>query len=364
MLTWRLRSQWLADRPVNPAAAVVAHVAGLQAQDTSAARLGVRVRSSGTTARGVRRAGDERSVVRTWLMRGTLHLVAADDVRWMLNLFGTRNAAAGARRRRQLGLDEDTCARALAAIPEVLSGAGPLSRAELVGRLVHQGIAVDQRGQAPAHLIGYAAAHGVLCRGPELDRDEPGYVLLDEWLPKPAGPPLDGDAALAELTRRYLRGYGPAGFRDLAAWSGLPIGTARRGVELVRDELREIATGLFAPATEQPADTPPEPPAEPVVRLLGAFDTYLLGYADRGTVLDPRYAKRIQAGGGLIHPAVLVDGRVVGRWRLRRERAGGQVVVAPFEPLDPELVPLVAAEAADVGRFLDTELGLTMDDPT
>jgi winged helix DNA-binding protein len=311
----------------------VRSIGGIQAQSTPAARLAVRPRSTGLTAESVRRAcNDERSVVRLWAMRGTLHMIAAEDAGWLVALLGPRFAAANRRRRNQLGLDEDTCARGLRAIVQVLDA--PLTRAELVGRLADRGVALDPKSQAPAHLIGYAAQQGLICRGPDLPDDEPTYVRWEDWIaPQPA---LEPDAALAELARRYVHGYAPAGPEDFAAWAGIPLGKARRGFEL-------IAYSDETPAVVQ---------AEPCLRLLAAFDTYLLGYRDRDLMLAPRFAKRVQAGGGWIRPTVVVDGRVVGTWRQQRTRDGLSVVIEPFEPLPRELLPALEAEVADVGRFL------------
>lgn len=352
----RIRAQWLADRPGPTVASVAAHTTGLQAQDTAAMRLSVRARSQALTAASVRDAGRDRSVVRTWLMRGTLHLVAAADVRWMLGLFGARNRAAASRRRAQLGLDDATCDRALAMIPEILAG-GPLRRADLIGRLTGDGLAVDPSGQAPAHLIMYAATSGLICRGPDLDGrdradDEPGYVLLDSWLPAATTPAFTPEVALAELTRRYLGAFGPAGPPDLATWSGLPVGTASRGFALVADELVPSGEGYALAGPTEPADV-----ATPVVRLLGAFDTYLLGYRPvgyrgRADILPAAHAKRILPGGGIIHPAVLVDGRIVGRWR----RRGDLVDVEPFTPLTAAVRSALVAEVDDLGRFVGREV--------
>jgi hypothetical protein len=99
-----------------------------------------------------------------------------------------------------------------------------------------------------------------------------------------------------------------------------------------------------------------------VVRLLGRFDDYLLGWRDRDLVLDARFARRIQAGGGWIHPAMVVDGRVAGTWRARR--AGGRldITVAPFSGRLPRGTrPALEAEAADLGRFLAVETRLDVD---
>jgi hypothetical protein len=355
----RLRAQRLAGRPATSVHQVVRGVGALQAQNTGAARLAVRARSAGLTAAAVSRACDaDRSVVRTWAMRGTLHMLPAEDVGWVVALLGPGSVAAGRRRRLQLGLDDDTCGRALGAIARVLAGEHPLSRAELVGRLAGEGVALDPRSQAPAHLVAYAANHGLICRGPDLDGDEPSYVLLADWVGERRE--LAPEAALAELARRYLGGHGPAGAGDFAAWSGLPAQRARRGFELIAGELDQARAGdrrlwTLAAARDDPADV-----ERPSVRLLGHFDAYLLGYRDRELVLERRFARRIQAGGGMVQPALLVDGRVVGTWRQQRRRDRLTVRVEPFGPLDRAVQRALDAEAADLGRFLGAEATLAL----
>ncbi|MFD0257091.1 winged helix DNA-binding domain-containing protein [Kitasatospora indigofera] len=323
-------------------AAVAGRAAGIQAQDAAAARLGLRARGVATAAEidAAYRSGE---VVASWLMRGTLHLVPAVDLPWLLRLFGARNLAAGAGRRRQLGLTDEICERAVALLPEVLPA--PLSRAGLVSALIDRGVEVDPSGQAPAHLMGYAAARGLLCRGAEVAPREPGYVLLPgppSGPPEPPGPP--GEADLAALAVRYLTAFGPAGAADLAAWSGLPLTVCRRAVAAAG--LPEVAPGLFA----GPGAEPPE--AGPEVRLLGAYDNYLLGYRDRTAMLDPAFARRINAGGGVVHPALVADGRVLGRWAAERARGSVTVLVEPFGPLVGPVREGLRAEAAAVGRFL------------
>ena len=357
----RLRSQRLTGERPGDVHAVVRGVGGLQAQETRAARLAVRPRSAGLDAEAVRRACNlERSVVRTWAMRGTLHMVAAEDVGWLVGLLGPGFSAAGRRRRLQLGLDDELCARALPAIRELLAAAGPLPRAELVERLAGAGVAVDPAGQAPAHLVGYAAMQGLVCRGPDLEGDEPSYVLLEDWVGRQ--PALAPDAALAELVRRYLGGHGPASPRDLAAWAGIPLGRAEHGFQLVAGELRELdAAGEPAWVLTGSPDLPED--GDPGVRLLPHFDAWLLGWRGRERILEPGFARRVQAGGGWIHPTVVVDGRVAGTWRLRRTGDRLTVAVAPFRRLAPELLPGLRAETADVGRFLGAEATLTVEDP-
>jgi Winged helix DNA-binding domain len=343
----RVRAQLLSgDRPADVAAAV-SRVA-IQAQATGAARLAVRARTTGLCAADVDRAvGEDRAVVRTWLMRGTLHMVAAADVHWMVGLLGQGFAAAGRRRRLELGLDDRTCERGVAAIAAVLADSAPLTRAQLVQRIAEHGVRLDPTTQAPAHLLAYAALHGLIGRGPEAAGDEATYVLLDTWVKR--GERTVPDDPLAELARRYLLGHGPAAARDFQAWSGLPAARVKDAFARLADEVREIETPDGPQLVPSTMDLAPR--AERAGRLLGHFDAYLLGYRGRDLILEPRFARRIQAGGGIVRPAAVVDGRVVGTWQLRRARVS-RLVIEPFETLPRRVAELMAADGRDIARFL------------
>ena len=338
-LALRLRSQGLTGTRAPSVEAVAARLVGVQAQDLAFARLAFRPRSTRLTAADVDVAHDERALVWTWVMRGTLHLVAARDAGWLIGLLGPIFAAKGRPRRLALGLDDTLCERALEVLRDVLAAEGPQTRAALAARLP-----IDPDGQAPAHLLAYAAQRGVVCRGPLAGGRAPTYVLLNAWL---GGAPaaLDEDRALAQLARRYLAGHGPASAHDLAAWSGIGLRRARRAIEqIASSQLREDGDGRWI-ARSVPEAT--RPAAGPHVALLGHFDPYLLGYASRDLVLDPRFAKRIQAGGGFIAPAVLVDGRVAGTWRRGRDDW-----LEPFQPLAGDVLAALEREYADAERFL------------
>ncbi len=344
----RLRSQRLSGPPETAVARLVGSLGAIQSQDPVAAALAVRARTSGLDAAAVDRARDEeRSVVWTWALRGTLQLVAAEDVGWMLGLLGPIFAAAGRRRRIALGLTDDLCERSLAQLPAILAERGPLERGEIVERLAARGVTIDAAGQAPAHLLAYAALRGVVCRiGPAA---APRYASLEAWLGR-APAARDPDDALAELARRHLGAHGPATADDLAAWSGIGLRRARRALGLLTGELRPVQTATGA-AWMLAGSSPRSPPRRrPHVALLGHFDPYLLGYADRDLVLDRRFAARIQAGGGFVQPAMLADGRVVGTWR--RPSRGTRLELQPFAALPEEVRARFDREAADVTRFL------------
>ncbi|HMA33773.1 MAG TPA: winged helix DNA-binding domain-containing protein, partial [Chloroflexia bacterium] len=285
--------------------------------------------------------------------------VAAADVRWLLALLGPIFDRPS-RRRQELGLDIATCARGVEVICALLAEEGPLTRAALGPRLAARGL--PTAGQALIHLLGHAAWQGAICQGPD-QAGEPAYVLLDDWVP--AGPTLAPAEATLALVRRYLAGYAPAGPADFAAWSGLPRGPAQAAWAALLPEL--IAVEVAGRPAWLPAgraawlDAPP--PAAPLVRLLPAFDTYLLGYQSRALALAPEYASRIHPGGGLIHPTVLVDGQVAGAWRMQRRRAGWDVVVAPFAALPAAVAAALPREVAGIGHFLGEAATLTLPPP-
>ena len=314
----------------------------------------MRVRSTGLRASDVNRGlVDDRSIVRTWLMRGTLHLVAADDVRWLVQLLGPVFARAGATRHAQLGLDDDLKTRGVAALRRILADAGPMTRYELLDRLRARGILLDPKTQAMIHLIALAAMQAVLCVGPERSDGQSTYVLLDDWVP-PARTPAR-EAALAELARRYFAGYGPATVDDLGAWSGLPMAEARSAVAGAKPSLADVTIKgqpgfvlndrlkhVTSPETEQ-------------VRLLPAFDAYLLGYRRRDLAVAPALQRRLQRGGGWLHPAVVVNGRAVAAWSLRKSGDRGRLQV---ERISRAIRAGIEAEVADIGRFLDLPVTL------
>ena len=332
-------------------------VLGLQAQLLSAAALGLRARSRGLRAEAVATAiNTQRSIVRTWLMRGTLHLVATDDIDLLLGLLGPVFAAGNQARHRQLGLDPELKRRGVAAIRGILAEAGPLTRYEIVDRLRGHGIALDPKIQAPIHLLGYAALQGVLCLGPDRENGEPTYVLIDDWLGRPLA--RSTRSAPGELARRYFAAYGPATLDDLVAWTGLPVARARAAVTMALPALVDVTVdGHSCLVLKDRIKNLGRPwPRAQTVRLLPAFDTYLLGYRNRDLTVPAALERRLQRGGGWRHPAVVVDGRAIGAWSLRRKGPRGEVLVESIEPVDSALRKGILAEVDDVGRFLGIDL--------
>lgn len=239
---------------------------------------------------------------------------------------------------------------------DVLASQGPLTRAELVEQLAVSGIRVE--GQARPHLLFRAALEGVICLGPD-HGTEPTYVLLGDWVGI-GGHSLSQETALAELARRYLKAYGPATAEDMAAWSGMPISGIRAAWRRIAGQLLEVEIGGSAAWMLKTRAAWLDEPlvADRVVCLLPGFDIYLLGYQNRDLVVPRHYAKRVNAGGGMVRPTLLLDGLAAGTWKSQRKKNHLDVIVEPFDQLAPEVYPGLEAEVTDLARFLHVQTSL------
>jgi DNA glycosylase AlkZ-like len=333
----RCAAQLLCGDPARSAEEVTRRLLAVQAQDPRGARLAVRARSAGVYASDVDAALASRALVVTWLNRGTLHLVSAEDYWWLHPLTNPQLRTGNASRLAQEGVPPHDAERGVAALRAALGCDGPLTRAQLRERVAAAGVRTE--GQALVHILMLASIQGLIVRGPMAGRDQ-AFALVQDWLGAPPPVPLDRGAALGELARRYLAGHAPAGDADLAKWAGIGLRDARAG--LARCGARQRADGLaeLSAGPERAAAVLPPP------RLLGAFDPLLLGWASREPVVGPH--RRIVTDNGLFRPFALADGRAVATWTI----AGGRVVLAPFAPLDAGTKEALDTEAVAVTRFL------------
>jgi hypothetical protein len=332
----RFSAQGLAGAPERTAADVAGRLLAVQGQDPRGARLAVRVRSEGLSAADVDRAlSEERSLLITWLNRGTLHLVRSEDYPWLHALSTPPLLTSATRRLSQEGVLPGEVERAVATIERALADEGPLTRLQLRERL--EAAKVPAAGQALIHLLFLTTLRGIAVRGPMVGKDH-AYVLVSDWLDPVK--PVDRDAALAELARRYLVGHAPADDRDLARWAGLPLRDARAGLAAIATELVEREDGLVHLAASPPVAEVPGP------RLLGPYDPLLLGWTSRESVLGPH--TQLVTINGIFKPFAMVKGRAVATWRLNR----GKVTIEPLGRVTKTAKGALAADAADVERFM------------
>jgi Winged helix DNA-binding domain len=330
---------------------VVARLGAVQAQDYLGAlwAVGLRLGEAGEAA--VEDALAERTIVRSWPMRGTLHLVAAEDLRWLLALLGPRVVARAARRYQELELDAATFARGRRLLERALQDGRCLTRAEVYAVLAAG--RVSTAGQRGIHLLQRLALDGVLCFGPRRGKQHT-FALLEAWLPAPRTPGPSGDEALAQLARRYFTGHGPASLADFGWWSGLAAAQARRAVELAGGHLETLRLGEAVLFTGR---APPPPQRRRQLVLLPGFDELWVGYQDRTAHLDAVHHARVNPGAnGLLRPTLVLDGRVVGTWRRTLSARGVAVAAAPFGALGREARRQLQAASEAYARFLGRPL--------
>lgn len=329
---------------------VVRASAGIQAQEPRSGRLQVRARSKGLTAGDVEAARvDDRSILRVWVMRMTAHVVPTEDLAWLAPIYFERIARWSRRRLDSMGLEDKGQRKALEAIRKKVRSDGYVKRGEAMAAVERAGIDVDI--QRRTHLSVLAVTGGWACIGPTVG-SESVFVDTREWI---GGVRHRGrDESLTELARRYFAAFAPATDRDFASWSGLPLGDCRSAIESIAGELR-TAMKIGDDDALAPKGWTARKPASPVVKLLGAYDTYLMGFDSREHAVGPEGEKKILPGGGVLRPTICVDGRFAGTWSSKRSGAKLTVTLEPFGELDPAWDEALRAEVADIGRFEGAE---------
>jgi hypothetical protein len=355
----RLATQRIAASTWKTPADAARGMLAMQGQDYTSVKWSLGLRVPGATHADVEAAFMNGTIVRSWPLRGTLHVTAPEDLAWMLDLLGPRVLASVASRRAALSLDDRTIERARDLALEALSGGKHLSREELQSLWQSRGI--DTAGQRGYHLLFHLSVTQTLCFGPPRGKEQT-FVLLSEWVKKPRR--LDREDALRELATRFVESHGPATLLDLAGWAKLTLTDAKLGVTLSGKRIgtleHEGTRYLIAPDAEDLLARAREPGG--TVHLLPGFDEYILGYKERGAVLHEAHFEHVVPGGnGIFMPTVVKDGRVIGTWhrthkakettmeaRIFPERP----VKAAHPPMDRVTAQAFSRAAEAYGRFL------------
>jgi hypothetical protein len=331
----RLASHSLASPPANKRVDQAVQWSGaVQAQEYTHARWAVGSRfapAAAVTDATVEHAVAKRKVVRTWALRGTLHLVAAADVRWLLALAAPALLTRTASAYREVNLDAAAFRKILPAIQQCLEGGKQLTRVDLFAELARRHI--DTEGHRGGRILYRAAQVGLICLGLPSGK-QATYTLLDEWLPPQAeSSQRSREDGLMLLAQRYFASHGPATLADFTWWSGLAAGEARAALEMAMPGLTEaLHAGSKVWWAARTLMQAAQPAGTSMVHLLAGFDEYVLGYTDRGPVIDSLHTGKVMTPNGLFRPALLVNGRVAGTWQAQTQKGALILSIAPFTP--------------------------------
>ena len=340
----RLYNQHISRADFEKPSDVIAWLGAAQGQDYLSVLWAIGLRMRHATEAGIEQAIADKTIVRSWPMRRTLHYVAATDIRWLLELMEPRAIAASAYGDRQLELDDATFAKSNKVLVRELEGGKQMTRPELAAALERAGISTaDYR---LGHILYRASILRLICFGVRRGKQFT-FTLFDEWVPQCKA--IERDEALAELARRYFTGHGPATLQDFIWWSGLKAADARAGLETIKPQLvREVVgeqTYWFPQSAQVKKDATK-------VYLLPPFDEYTVAYKDRSAVLAPAYTKSLHTGNGVFKPIVVVDGQVVGIWKREFKKNSLVIGVSPFNPLSKTDQQKIARAADRYAEFL------------
>ena len=326
---------------------------GVHAQVMSCAELALVARVDGLRVEDVREAlWQRRELVKTWAMRGTLHLLPADDLALWAGALRTRSylwrAAAWTR---YFGISVEELEALVAAIGSSLDGDGR-TREELaaaVGELAGPR-AQEQMASGWGTLLKPVAMEGGLVFAPNRGRNV-AFVTPHEWI----GPfePLESEEAMSEVARRWLRVYGPGSNADLARWWGVSDGRAKKALAVLGDELVEVSVeGRRSFALAKDAPLLEDATVDGRARLLPGFDPHIVGFFPREGLVEPGFLARVSRTAGWISPVVLVGAQPVGVWKHELRKGTIAITVEPFGKLPAVRVRELSEDAERFARAL------------
>lgn len=340
----RLLNQQISDSNFKSPEKLLSYLGAIQAQDFAMAKWAIGARIPGLAEADVNKALEKGTIVRTHILRPTWHFVAAEDLRWMLELTAPHVKRIVNNYGQKLELTEELLSKTRKIIEQSLSGNNHLTRKEIMAILSQNGIKTDE--WRSTRIMFDAELSGLVCSGINKGK-QITYSLIDETIKKHNI--FSGDEALAELTFRYFNSRGPATIPDFCWWSGLTLTKARKGVELNSQKFnqftKENQTYYF---TGNPRESNPDES----IHFLPAFDEFLIAYKDRSASMDTSHYKKVIAGYGIFKPLMVQNGFVKGTWQRTIKKDEVHIQLTFLDKVNKSEFEKFAAAADDYGKFL------------
>lgn len=343
---------------------VVERLGALQGQDLPGVLISLAIRAKGATIHDARRHFDEGTLVRGWPMRGTLHVLRAEDLLPMVAITRKRVLGSMAGQARKLDITPSAISRVIGGATDALNDCGPVSRTEL-REIVARAHGSEPAREVVSHLIYQLCTRGLICHGP-FRGDQHLIVHTESWLHAHAASVHDSDRGLddflAQMLKRYVAGHGPVSEADAARWFGLPLSAIREARLSLGEQLVTVLTpegSQWMPASTEAERILSSVSRRPRVRLLPGFDEFMLGYADRSFAV-PAHARDeiVPAKNGMFRSTVCSGASVVGTWS--KGKVGEPLRVHPFADLSAHTKRGIHTAARELGRVTGKQVSVQL----
>jgi hypothetical protein len=318
----------------------------IQAQDFPMSKWAFGIRLIGSTDKLVETAFEKGEILRTHLLRPTLHLVPAENIRWLLNLTAPGIKARLRLRQKQLGLTESHLKKCNRIIKDSLKGENHLTREELRAILVKTKPPLENH--RIYHILVNSELDGITCSG-RIKGGKQTFALLDERVPKTQD--LTKEESLKKIAGTYFTSRGPATLQDFIWWSGLSVTNSKIALELAKPDLVSEKISAETYWLSNSLNYPKKEKAS--VHLLSAFDEFLISYKDRSASVPAKYQKKTISDNGIFWPVIVINGQVRGLWTRTIKKDKVIVEIKLFEPANKSINNQIESWSESYGLFLD-----------
>lgn len=340
----RLSNQQISNSKFKAPEELIRWLGAIQGQDYEGAKWSLGLRLQDANISDIEKSISNRKIVHTWLMRGTLHLVSAKDIRWMLDLLSSKIITASAGRLRWFELDDNTFKKTEKILFNALSGNNELTRNEILNLLEKSNIST--RNFRGIHILRKHSYDRLICHGAPQGKQQT-FVLFDDWVP--VSKKIDRGNAIAKLVKIYFNSRGPATLQDFVWWSGLKVSESQIGIE-------ENSGTLFKETYNGKTYWFPKNEIFKFSNrafLLPGFDELMLGYRDRYGSLDDIFALMICPGkNGVFYPTIICNGKIRGLWKRAFKKKMIEITATPFTKFSETEKKLITKAGNIIGKYL------------
>ncbi|TGM95502.1 winged helix DNA-binding domain-containing protein [Leptospira dzoumogneensis] len=323
----------------------------IQGQDYAASKWAVGLRIPDLNEEDIESAFLDKKIVRSWPLRGTLHVVSSKDIYWLLDLLGPPTISKYAAHYKKIELDPKVLKKCYSILSKNLSNQNFLTRKEISSILEKSGIITNTTRLS--HILQRAGLEGLICFGPRRDKDFT-YALIEEWIPGVKNVKKPKEEALYEITKKYFDTRAPATLADFVWWSGLNVKDAKTGIESFSSKLNSFQKDdqtYYIPKKTELVDK-----GSDTLFLLPAFDEFLLAYTDRRDCMDPPPKRLLTPADDLFRPILVINGWVSGIWQRELKKEDIILKVNPYKPLNANLKKKLKKAAEEYAKFLGKNL--------